>query len=60
VTIVPEEILTAAKTLAGDRIIPALLTPQKLATNGDLNGMGHTSSCPTALRNFTRSPPIPC
>ena len=27
-----------------------------LATNGDLNGMGHTSSCPTALRNFTRSP----
>ena len=30
-----------------------------LATNGDLNGMGHTSGCPTALRNFTRSPPIP-
>ena len=31
VTVVPEEILTEAKALAGDRIIPALLTHQKLA-----------------------------
>ena len=30
-----------------------------LATNGDLNGMGHTSGCPTALRNFTRPPRSP-
>ena len=29
--VVPEEILTAAKELAGDRIVPALLTTQKLA-----------------------------
>jgi hypothetical protein len=28
-----------------------------LTTNGDLNGMGHTISCPTALRNFTQPPP---
>ena len=28
-----------------------------LTTDGDLNGMGHTSSCPTALRNFTQPPP---
>ena len=28
--VVPEEILTEAKALAGDRMIPALLTPQKL------------------------------
>ena len=28
--VVPDEILTEAKTLAGDRMIPALLTPQKL------------------------------
>ena len=31
VTVVPEEILAEAKSLAGDRIIPALLTHQKLA-----------------------------
>ena len=31
VTVVPEEILTEAKALAGDRIVPALLTHQKLA-----------------------------
>ncbi len=31
VNIVPEEILNEAKSLAGDRIIAALLTPQKLA-----------------------------
>jgi polyribonucleotide nucleotidyltransferase len=31
VTIVPDEVLNEAKTLAGDRIVPALLTPGKLA-----------------------------
>src|SRR6201988_4520639 len=31
VNIVPEEILAEAKSLAGDRIVPALLTPGKLA-----------------------------
>ena len=31
VTVVPEEILTEAKALAGDRAVPALLTPGKLA-----------------------------
>lgn len=31
VNVVPEEILDAAKKLAGDRIVPALLTPGKLA-----------------------------
>ena len=31
VNIVPEEILSEAKALAGDRIVPALLTPGKLA-----------------------------
>jgi polyribonucleotide nucleotidyltransferase len=31
VTIVPDEILKEAKALAGDRIVPALLTPGKLA-----------------------------
>jgi polyribonucleotide nucleotidyltransferase len=31
VNIVPEEILQEAKSLAGDRIVPALLTPGKLA-----------------------------
>ncbi len=31
VTVVPEEILNEAKVLAGDRIVPALLTHQKLA-----------------------------
>jgi polyribonucleotide nucleotidyltransferase len=31
VNIVPEEILNDAKSLAGDRIVPALLTPAKLA-----------------------------
>jgi polyribonucleotide nucleotidyltransferase len=30
-TIVPEEVLKEAKALAGDRIVPALLTPGKLA-----------------------------
>ncbi|MBI5383683.1 MAG: polyribonucleotide nucleotidyltransferase [Verrucomicrobia bacterium] len=30
-TVVPEEILKEAKSLAGDRIVPALLTPGKLA-----------------------------
>ncbi len=39
VTIVPEEILTAAKALAGDRIIPALLTPQKLAREAAVNAI---------------------
>ena len=39
VTIVPEEILTAAKTLAGDRIIPALLTQQKLAREAAVNAI---------------------
>src|SRR5438876_1304650 len=31
VNVVPEEILREAKTLAGDRMVPALLTPGKLA-----------------------------
>ncbi len=34
VNIVPEEILAEAKKLAGDRIVPALLTPGKLAREG--------------------------
>jgi polyribonucleotide nucleotidyltransferase len=39
VTIVPEEILNEAKALAGDRIIPALLTPQKLAREAAVNAI---------------------
>ena len=31
VNVVPDEILSAAKALAGDRMVPALLTPAKLA-----------------------------
>lgn len=37
--IVPEEILQDAKTLAGDRIIPALLTPGKLAREAAVNAI---------------------
>jgi polyribonucleotide nucleotidyltransferase len=33
-TVVPEEILNEAKRLSGDRIVPALLTPGKLAREG--------------------------
>src|SRR5581483_4543177 len=39
VNIVPEEILTEAKNLAGDRIVPALLTPGKLAREGAVNAI---------------------
>ncbi len=39
VTIVPEEILKEAKTLAGDRVVPALLTPAKLAREAKLNAI---------------------
>ncbi|MFM7806178.1 MAG: polyribonucleotide nucleotidyltransferase, partial [Verrucomicrobiota bacterium] len=39
VNIVPEEILNAAKALAGDRILPALLTPQKLAREAAVNAI---------------------
>ncbi|MCW5557248.1 MAG: polyribonucleotide nucleotidyltransferase, partial [Verrucomicrobiae bacterium] len=39
VTVVPEEILLAAKELAGDRIVPALLTPQKLAREAAVNAV---------------------
>jgi len=35
--IVPEEILNEAKALAGDRIVPALLTPGKLAREAAVN-----------------------
>jgi polyribonucleotide nucleotidyltransferase len=37
--IVPEEILKEAKTLAGDRFVPALLTPGKLAREGAVNAI---------------------
>jgi polyribonucleotide nucleotidyltransferase len=37
--IVPDEILQEAKTLAGDRIVPALLTPGKLAREGAVNAI---------------------
>jgi len=37
--IVPEEILAEAKALAGDRFIPALLTPGKLAREGACNAI---------------------
>jgi polyribonucleotide nucleotidyltransferase len=37
--IVPEEILLEAKKLAGDRIVPALLTPGKLAREGAVNAI---------------------
>ena len=37
--IVPEEILQEAKTLAGDRFVPALLTPGKLAREGAVNAI---------------------
>lgn len=37
--IVPEEILQAAKQLAGDRIVPALLTPGKLAREAAVNAI---------------------
>ena len=39
VNIVPEEILTEAKNLAGDRIVPALLTPGKLVREGAVNAI---------------------
>ncbi len=39
VTVVPEEILEAAKALAGDRIIPALLTPVKLDREAAANAV---------------------
>ena len=39
VNVVPEEILTEAKSLAGDRIIAALLIPQKLAREAAVNGV---------------------
>ena len=39
VNVVPEEILTAAKELAGDRIVPALLTTQKLAREAAVNAV---------------------
>jgi len=39
VNVVPEEILNAAKELAGDRIVPALLTPQKLAREAAVNAI---------------------
>jgi len=39
VNIVPEEILTEAKNLAGDRIVPALLTPGKLIREGAVNAI---------------------
>jgi polyribonucleotide nucleotidyltransferase len=38
-TIVPEEILKEAKSLAGDRIISALLTPGKLAREGAVSAL---------------------
>jgi len=37
--VVPDEILQEAKRLAGDRIVPALLTPGKLAREGAVNGI---------------------
>jgi len=37
--IVPDEILSLAKTLAGDRFVPALLTPGKLAREGACNAI---------------------
>ncbi|MBN8247414.1 MAG: polyribonucleotide nucleotidyltransferase, partial [Verrucomicrobia bacterium] len=39
VNVVPDEILNAAKDLAGDRIVPALLTPQKLAREAAVNAV---------------------
>jgi polyribonucleotide nucleotidyltransferase len=39
VNIVPDEILNEAKTLAGNRIVPALLTPGKLAREGAVNAI---------------------
>src|SRR6266498_6168282 len=37
--VVPEEILKEAKALAGDRIVPALLTPGKLAREAAVKGV---------------------
>jgi polyribonucleotide nucleotidyltransferase len=39
VKVVPEEILAEAKALAGDRMVPALLTPQKLAREAAVNAI---------------------
>ncbi|MEN9732276.1 MAG: hypothetical protein RLZ45_271 [Verrucomicrobiota bacterium] len=39
VKVVPEEILSAAKSLAGNRVVPALLTPQKLAREASVNAV---------------------
>jgi len=39
VKVVPEEILAEAKALAADRIVPALLTPQKLAREAAVNAI---------------------
>jgi polyribonucleotide nucleotidyltransferase len=38
-SIVPDEILEAARKLAGDRIVPALLIPGKLAREGAVNAI---------------------
>jgi polyribonucleotide nucleotidyltransferase len=39
VNVVPDEILAEAKALAGDRFVPALLTPGKLAREGACNAI---------------------
>ena len=39
VKVVPDEILNEAKALAGDRFLPALLTPQKLAREAAVNAI---------------------
>ncbi len=39
VKVVPDEILNEAKALAGDRIVPALLTPAKLAREAAVNAI---------------------
>jgi polyribonucleotide nucleotidyltransferase len=39
VKVVPEEILSSAKSLAGDRVVPALLKPQKLAREAAVNAV---------------------
>ena len=39
VSIVPDEILTEAKQLAGERMVPALLTAQKARTRGGRQGV---------------------
>ena len=56
VQVVPEEILVEAKVLAGDRLIPALLTPGKLVREGAVNAVDPRIGIDWPLEISERSP----